>query len=1163
MFSNINKAPTISILVFASCFLMGTTMAQSPVGLTIDTRSPGQEIAPDFGVFSFETGSLQYGNKSYNPNGYFFNATNTQLVTLFRNLGVKSIRLGGNSVDGSYIPSTNDIDSFFGFAQAAGMKAVFSLDLAHGTPSQDATVAQYVWQNYRSNTICFAIGNEPTEYKNNGLYPTITNFSSYFSVWQNFASAVIGVVPDVKIGGPDNDGSTFSWDSGLAQAEQGSTNVVSVFYHYKPLGSANGKTTQQMIAGELSSNLDSSSYPSCYNSLGPVAQSYGFSYRVSEFNDYVAPTNAGVMDDTFATGLFALDALEWWAAHGSLGLHFHTGLHGFHAGFFIDGSGNYQLYPISYGIAAFNVGGYGDTEPLTMTNANGLNLTAYAVGNGTNLYVTIINKEYGTNARSAAVTVTPNGIGSGTVSAMFLTQTNGDVTATNGVTLGGASISGTGPWPGQWTDLGALSNGQCIVAVPAASAAIVRIQAAITPAPVIVQDLPAQEPMVTGKSYQYSIGVEGDSPLNYQWYQDGTPLTGQTNASYTVTAGSPGASATYYVIVTNVYGAATSSVSTFTSIAQLTSSFATTLLQFHPAGYWPMHETEAAAPGDIETNYGSLGLLGTGYYPDWANANGNIIQRQVPGALANDSDPAAHFTQLRLSGSGVSFTNGLFVPHTSPLATLIPPFSVECWFYPTNTSTGVAIWGQTDYEGFNAGAVGGKVNYNGIILNWVNGTFVPYGFSGMNGGIANSNKLDGNGSPGEPINHWYHLLVTCDANTNFSLYVNGSLVAGPTADAGVYAPDFWSPLSIGSGLGGDRCIAGSVDEVAVYTNVIGDISSHYNDGVSGASGQYFNDVQNDNPVIYLRMDAPPYLAPPPNTWPVLINYGFAGGDGVYTPGTVPGVVSMPAFAGLAGAPVAQLSGVSSFADGGYSEAFNPTGSNASFTICAMFRGNPCDNRVQTIVGHGTNSWQLSVTTNGCLVFNAGNGNSAIEGTGQNAGDLRTHGIYNDGNWHQVVAVARTNVISIYMDGMLDTNGTPSGITATSMIPGNAGDVLIGSDPSYTNTPAGVGRQFAGQICEVAFFTNALSANQIQQIYNAALQAVVNTTPTNILFSNSGGQLTLSWPADHIGWQLQSNPVGLTATGAWFTITGSTITNQMTFTPDQTRTNVFFRMLYQP
>ena len=68
-------------------------------------------------------------------------------------------------------------------------------------------------------------------------------------------------------------------------------------------------------------------------------------------------------------------------------------------------------------------------------------------------------------------------------------------------------------------------------------------------------------------------------------------------------------------------------------------------------------------------------------------------------------------------------------------------------------------------------------------------------------------------------------------------------------------------------------------------------------------------------------------------------------------------------------------------------------------------------------------------------------------------------------------------------------------------------------------------------------------------------------PTNIAFSVSNNQLILSWPPGYIGWELQSNSVGLTATGSWFTIPGSAATNQFTVTPDITASNVFYRMVY--
>ena len=60
-----------------------------------------------------------------------------------------------------------------------------------------------------------------------------------------------------------------------------------------------------------------------------------------------------------------------------------------------------------------------------------------------------------------------------------------------------------------------------------------------------------------------------------------------------------------------------------------------------------MHETTPPVPGDVETNYGTLGAVGNGYYADWNQNNGSPgdqwIQHQFPGALVNDPDGAAEF----------------------------------------------------------------------------------------------------------------------------------------------------------------------------------------------------------------------------------------------------------------------------------------------------------------------------------------------------------------------------------------------------------------------------------------------------------------------------------------------------------------------------------------
>jgi autotransporter-associated beta strand protein len=79
----------------------------------------------------------------------------------------------------------------------------------------------------------------------------------------------------------------------------------------------------------------------------------------------------------------------------------------------------------------------------------------------------------------------------------------------------------------------------------------------------------------------------------------------------------------------------------------------------------------------------------------------------------------------------------------------------------------------------------------------------------------------------------------------------------------------------------------------------------------------------------------------------------------------------------------------------------------------------------------------------------------------------------------------------------------------------------------------------------------------------AVVPAVNTTPTNITAVVSGGNLNLSWPADHLGWSLQSqtnsDSVGLS--NNWFTVPGSSSTTSMSIPIDSSKGAVFFRMVY--
>lgn len=1078
-------------LICACCLLAGTALAQSPVTIAINTQSPGSNIPPDFLGLSFETANLQYNGTGVN--GYMFDSTNTQLVTIFTNLGIKNLRIGGISVDTNnlmfpqYTPTNQDIDALFRFAGATGVKVEFSLRLENGIPSQDSAIASYTWTNYNQYLTGLAIGNEPNGYGKGD--PTITNFSSYLARWSIFASAVSNAVPGVKLVGPDS--SSSSWVPGFASAENGSSLVKLMTSHQYVGGNSGSLTIQQIISGMLSSSWDTSSYPSYYNVAGAGALTNGFPFHLTEFNSYVAPypgTWGG--NNCFASALFALDGAHWWASHNCSGVNFHTFLGKYNATIYYDANGNYQFYPIGYGIKGFDVGGHGTVNSLAITNVNGLNLTAYAVTDtNNNLFVTIINKEFGTNARDASVTIAPYGFLNGNVMAMFLTSPGNSPYATNGITIGGATITNNAPWAGQWTTLNPLTNGQCTVTVPATSAAILQIQpTTLFYPPVIVQDLPAQVPLVAGKSYSYSIGVESLSPISYQWYENGSPIIGATNGTYSFTAAQVGCSNNYYVVITNMYDAVTSMISTVTIIPQLSNFYARQNLQYLPAGYWPLQETNPPAPATIETNYGTLGALGNAYY---AMTNAGDVVFGQPGALA------AGNTAVGFQGTA-HIDSFAFVPRAAPALTLRPPFSLEVW---VNADTPPSGGSANTQDLISEGGSGLDSPAGDGVLAGIRVAWVYVNQSGLPNGpgfsiLVYTNKTGALVYYQVPVSNadqWYHCVVTYDG-VEAMMYVDGALRFSTNITMNI---DTWSPLTIGTGrwqgYAPTRGLSGLEDEVAVYTNVLSSsqIANHYLAGTS-ASSNYDQVVLNDGPLLYYHMDCPGYATTAPILSPVAVNYGSAPVNGYYPSGTVPGSVAGPAMPSL-GSNVKSSpgNGIFSSVDVGNDPSFNPVGSQP-FTALVWFRTYPSDGRVQAMISHGANgSWSLDlVGTNGTVVWSSG------------AGSVASTKVLNDGNWHFAAGVFDGVNNYLYIDGALNSASAASG-----SVIGNSDDVLLGGDPDFTLV--GNNEQyFAGALAQAAFYTNALTPSQITSIY---LAGVSSPPPLELTLQNSTNrQFQLDW-----------------------------------------------------
>jgi len=443
-------------------------LAQSPVALSVDTGPPGRVIPDDFAGVSIFTGT-QVRNHRGVP-GNLFSGTNAQLITLFKNTGLHHLRLGatGSPTSGTENLSHADIDSLFAFAKATDSKVIYSLHFAGG-----AATARYVWDNYRDHLDCFAFDNEPDSRLNEDAGKAGEGRTNYFDSWRDFAKSVINAVPGAKFAGPDAAGRTLVGRFVKAEKDSGCLALVTQHTYVGGNPRKRGIGTTQAIEDMLSKRWVTDNYPQLYRSVLQTVAKQGLPFRITELNDLVhGVTNAS---DAFVSALWALDVMHWWAVHGAAGVNFQNTEWIPTDTFHPDASGNYQINPKAYGIRAFDLGGHGNVEPVKIANPDGLNLTAYAVGNGFNLFVTIINKEHGSGARDAAVSIQPNGFAPASATAMFLTAPNGEVSATRGVTLGGAAITNDALWQGKWTAMNLVTNGQCTVTVPAASGAVVKV----------------------------------------------------------------------------------------------------------------------------------------------------------------------------------------------------------------------------------------------------------------------------------------------------------------------------------------------------------------------------------------------------------------------------------------------------------------------------------------------------------------------------------------------------------------------------------------------------------------------------------------------------------------------------------------------------------------
>lgn len=242
-----------------------------------------------------------------------------------------------------------------------------------------------------------------------------------------------------------------------------------------------------------------------------------------------------------------------------------------------------------------------------------------------------------------------------------------------------------------------------------------------------------------------------------------------------------------------------------------------------------------------------------------------------------------------------------------------------------------------------------------------------------------------------------------------------------------------------------------------------------------------------------------------------------------------------------------LSGISAFANA----KLISVASSATFDVSQRSDDTLTLNANQTLAGNGA--------VNGMVVASAGSTVSAgnTMGTLTASGNITLSGTLS-------LNLNRTNTPS-NCSHLVSSGGsiTYGGVLSVT----NAGPKLQAGDsfqlfPGATAGFTGFNLQTNDSVNNAIYtWNNTVASNG--KITVASVASLINTNPTNIVASVRGGNLTLSWPADHTGWTLQSqtNTLGGGLGTNWVNVAGSTATNQVVIPINPLNGSVFFRLWY--
>jgi hypothetical protein len=530
----------------------------------------------------------------------------------------------------------------------------------------------------------------------------------------------------------------------------------------------------------------------------------------------------------------------------------------------------------------------------------------------------------------------------------------------------------------------------------------------------------------------------------------------------------------------------------------------------HPIIYYPLNDT-TPIPNDGFANTGAAGALG--YMFDEYSANYAPTHRAAAGPIVAETNMAPHFD----GASNYTFTPyGLAVDPSSvggipqnPQA----PFTVEAWLNPDNATPTTACalaFGQFVLRPYS----GWLMYQNGNSWEWQM-------YDGTNTAGTPAAILDSDSTPTPGT--WNHVAMVWDG-TNASLSVDGVLKAGPVA-VPTFAPvnyftlvtsgNFITGPTIGersdivqlSTYGASDTVtgtsfpwAGYAAEVAYYTNALSQATllSHYQNGVNSGSapGSYETLVQASHPLLFYVMNDPGLTTLGTAGTVTTRNYGSLGSpasDGTYEPGTavVPGLPYAgfgPNHTAVNFAGIGYLAGAGTYTNSGIMiPPMNGVVVNTFTFTCWVYERTPIQyannffwQRGNGDVGVWANNW-----------FNPPDQLATIWSGAPTNGVLADYGVVWPTSllpatnfWNFVATVWTPTNVTVYVNGaasLYQTSdfGSSQGTSIHFPRDFSAGTLWLCSDPANT----GIVAPFI--MDEAAFFTNALTAAQLQGLVDAS------------------------------------------------------------------------------